>query len=365
MTTAKQSTMQHPLMFGETRVLFDVIRRYGVERGLRQKALMMLAGSIATIPLRQYEKLKYGDLEHQPITQPPLFILGHWRGGTTQLQYLLSQDPQFGYITTFQMFMPDMMFIGDRVIKPLLARFTPPTRPIDNLPMDVNLAQEEEYALAARSRHAFYHQWIFPRAFRQLRTEYVTFEGDLANAAAWRRDYLSLMQKVSSYWHGKPLLIKNPTHTARIKTLLDMFPDAKFINLVRDPYRIFLSTRHMYTISRGIASLHATSDEFIHDMIVDNYQVVMRRYLEQRHLIPADRLVEVRFEDLERDPANVVKTIYDSLNLAGLDQARAPMQRYLDQLGTYRKNKLSMDAALASKIEQAWGFAFDAWGYER
>ncbi|MBP8252313.1 MAG: sulfotransferase, partial [Herpetosiphon sp.] len=82
-------------------------------------------------------------------------------------------------------------------------------------------------------------------------------------------------------------------------------------------------------------------------------------------LIPADRLVEVRFEDLERDPANVVKTIYDSLNLPGLNQARAPMQRYLDQLGFYQKNKLSMDAALASKIEQAWGFAFDAWGYER
>ncbi len=357
--------IQHPLMFGNTHVLRHLIKQYGVERGLRQKATTMLIGSIATAPLRAYERATYATREQQPITQPPVFILGHWRGGTTQLHYLMAQDPQFGYITTFQMFMPDMMFIGDTWIKPLLQRFTPATRPIDNLPMGMNLAQEEEYALAARSPHSFYHQWVFPRAFRTLRTNYMLLEGDEASNQAWQRDYRLLMQKIASYWQGKSLLIKNPTNTARIKALLAMFPNAKFINIVRDPYRIFLSTRHLYRVSNTVASLHAINDEFMQHMILENYQVMMQQYLAQRSLIPASRFVEVRFEDLERDPWAVIRTIYEALDLHGLDHAHPAMQRYLDSLGTYRKNALTMDAGLARTVEQAWGFAFDAWNYSR
>ncbi|MCD8529275.1 MAG: sulfotransferase, partial [Chitinophagales bacterium] len=34
----------------------------------------------------------------------PVFILGHWRSGTTHLHYILHHDPQFGTLSNYQSF---------------------------------------------------------------------------------------------------------------------------------------------------------------------------------------------------------------------------------------------------------------------
>ena len=53
-----------------------------------------------------------------------------------------------------------------------------------------------------------------------------------------------------SLWntHGSQFLSKNPPHTGRVKTLLEMFPNAKFIYLKRNPYTVFESTRSFLQI---------------------------------------------------------------------------------------------------------------------
>ena len=40
----------------------------------------------------------------------------------------------------------------------------------------------------------------------------------------------------------KRIVLKSPLHTSRVRTLLSMFPNAKFVHIVRDPYVIFPST---------------------------------------------------------------------------------------------------------------------------
>jgi hypothetical protein len=43
----------------------------------------------------------------------------------------------------------------------------------------------------------------------------------------------------------KPLLIKSPVHTARVRTWLKLFPGAKFIYIHRHPLEVFKSAAHM------------------------------------------------------------------------------------------------------------------------
>jgi hypothetical protein len=52
-----------------------------------------------------------------------------------------------------------------------------------------------------------------------------------------------------SLWntHGTQFLSKNPPHTGRVKELVKMFPNAKFIYLMRNPYTVFESTRSFFT----------------------------------------------------------------------------------------------------------------------
>ena len=42
------------------------------------------------------------------------------------------------------------------------------------------------------------------------------------------------------------IVLKSPPHTCRIRTLLEIFPKAKFVHIVRDPYVLFPSTVNLW-----------------------------------------------------------------------------------------------------------------------
>ena len=74
--------------------------------------LITTASVLARIPFYQFERLIHArainDLE---LPSDPIFIIGHWRSGTTHLHNLFSQDPQFGSINFLQTALP-WDFIG-------------------------------------------------------------------------------------------------------------------------------------------------------------------------------------------------------------------------------------------------------------
>ena len=55
----------------------------------------------------------------------PVFVIGHWRSGTTHLHYLLSQDQQFSYLEAFQAFFFRVAFVSKTFMKPILNYFMP------------------------------------------------------------------------------------------------------------------------------------------------------------------------------------------------------------------------------------------------
>jgi hypothetical protein len=331
------------------------------------RAFLAFVTSVASVPLRLWESLRYGNrIRRTRIEHPPVFVIGHWRSGTTHLHNLMSQDPALAYLSMYQAMVPNCSLVGERWLKPLLRWIVPPKRPMDNMVWPVDAPQEDEIPLAKLTPYSFYLRTLFPRRSSQLFRKYVLFEGAPASVAAeLKRKYYRLLQVATLHAAGKRLVLKNPVNTARIRMLLDMFPDAKFIHAYRCPYDVFASTAHLYDHMLPITTLQVIHREENPEAILSLYEEMMRRFFTDRALIPRGNLVEVRFEDLEREPMRELRRIYDTLALPGWEQAEPACRAYVATQRTYLKNRHGLPADHRQLVDERWGFAFAELGYRR
>jgi len=322
------------------------------------RALLVLATSAITAPLRVWERVRYGRRIAAVRVKAPVFVIGHWRSGTTHLHNLMSQDPTFGYLTMYQAMVPDCSLAGGRWLKPILSRIVPAKRPMDNLQWPMDAPQEEEIPLA-KLTPSLYVRFLFPREAADLFRKYVLLEGAPPRVASEvRRRYYRLLQVATLHANGRRLVLKNPVNTARVPLLLELFPDARFIHIYRSPYDVFASTAHMHQQMLPITTLQTLPPHGTAEAILTLYASMMQRYFEDRRRIPSGQLIEICFEDLERDPMTVVRRIYDTLGLGTFAQAEPALAAYVASQRAYRKNDLQVTAADRARIDERWAFAF-------
>ncbi len=321
--------------------------------------------SIVGILFRIREYLLYDrHLKNYKLPSDPIFIIGHWRSGTTHLHNLLCQDPQFGFITMLQASFPKS-FLSTSFFSFFMRTFLPETRPMDNIRMGVEETQEDEMALGNIFPYTLYNAWYFPKRIIEYYHKYVRFKRISPRIKkAWKKGYNYLLRKTTFNMGGKQLVLKNPANTARIKFLLELYPNAKFIHIFRNPYTIYLSTRYFYKKTMENFMFQNVSNTLIEDSIIKIYKDMMECYFTEKKLIPKGNLVEIKFEDLEKDAIGQLKRIYDILNLPGIDNSRSSIEDYLEQQKNYKKNKFQLSKGIIDKIEKQWGFTIKKWGYK-
>ena len=363
---------EHPLAFGSLRVWLGLlIENRHVDRKFLPRALVVTLSTLATSPLRIYESLRYRKaVERTEIHAAPIFIIGHWRSGTTHLHNLLAQDENFGYVSTFQAFAPGLAIVGDRWLKPAVdwvAKKFHPTREVDNIPLSMDNPEEEDLAIANLSPWSYLHMYTFPRRAQFYFERYVTNFESLPKPiiTKWKQAYLSVLRKASLHAEGKRLVIKNCADSARISTLLELFPNAKFIHICRNPYDIFRSTEHLYRVVLGRAQLQEVPPGTAEEWVMRFYPQLMQRLLADKALIPADNLVELRYEELVADPVAQLRKVYETLDLPDFVKAEPRFRAYLSSIAGYQRNEYQMDAGMIAKLNEHWSFAFEALGYEQ
>ncbi len=365
------STIEHALATGSlTSWLRLLAGSGGVDRAFVPRALGISLTTLLTTPLRVYERLRYGRLVARTTPHPsPVFILGHWRTGTTHLHHLLCQDPQFGYVSTFQAMAPGFCLTGDGRIKRVIARSARkrhPTREIDNIPLDLDAPQEESFALANLTPYAPLHLYTVPRRAAEIFEKYALFEGlDDRERTEWTRAYLTILRKATLRCDGKPLVLKDPAHSARIPALLELFPDARFVHIRRDPYRVIASMRRTFRVVLEMSQLQGIGDGEIDALVLRFYERLMRKYLADKKLIQAGRLVEVSYEALDAAPVDVVRGVYDALDLPGFARAEPAIRTYAESVRGFEKNSYRVDGSVIAAVNQRLGFALEAFDYPR
>jgi len=231
-------------------VLFYLFGNHRISLKYSIRVIITVLINLINWPFRTYEKLfinkKY---KKSKIEEDPIFILGHWRSGTTHLHNILCQDPQMGYVTTFQSVFPETLFnkVGKFIFEGFARILIPGTRKGDNVSLGTSLPQEEEFALGDKTPVSFYYFWMFPRSLKKFYQRFIRFEQiDRAMVENWKNDYKLLISKALKNTNRKRFLSKNPPNTGRIIELLDMFPTARFIYIHRNPVEVYLSTRNFF-----------------------------------------------------------------------------------------------------------------------
>jgi hypothetical protein len=325
-------------------------------------ALLTLAG-LSNSALARLEEWKYGRRIDAAQVRPPLFILGHYRSGTTHLHNLLALDPRFAYPTLLQALYPTTFLTVGAMVAPLMAALLTRRRPQDNMAQAAGSPAEDEFALCVATALSPYMAWVFPRSPVDYE-KYLTFRAAPAvEVARWKAALLRFLKKVTLV-AGRPLLLKSPPHTARVRLLLELFPQARFVHIHRHPYAVFVSTRHLWRAGPQTYQLQRPGAEDIDCRIIHTYKMMYEAHFEDRGLIPPGQFCEVGFEELEREPFRVVGAIYEALGLAGFASVRASLEGYLSSIAGYRKNEYAeLPEPLRQRLAREWRRSFDEWGY--
>lgn len=313
--------------------------------------------------MRLWQEAQYGRKADKLQIQPPLFVIGHWRTGTTHLHELLSLDERFASPTTFECFSPTNFLIVEEAYTRLLSFLLPSKRPMDNMKMGWDRPQEDEFALTLLGARSPYRTLAFPN-HGPVDTEYL----DLAHlppqaVRAWQKTLHRFLQRVALKNANRRLVLKSPTHTARLRVLVQLYPQAQFVHIVRNPYEVFPSTVNLWKSLYRTHGLQVPNFEGLEEFVFATFSRMMDRLAADRALIPEANFHQVRYEDLVREPEAEMRRIYERLNLGGFDRFLPQLQAYLATLKGYETNKYEMTPEMRAAITRRWGPIIARLGY--
>ena len=320
---------------------------------------MTLFNSVANVA----EKALFSKRIEKTEIQPPIFVLGHWRSGTTMLHNLMTLDDRFTYPNLYKCIFPHHCLTTETVMSKLTGWMIAKNRPMDNMKSGWNLPQEDEFALLLMTTYSPYRML----AFQGHPERYIDYF-DLQNIPekefqAWKEALIRFMKKVTIS-NPKPIILKSPTHTFRVKILQEMFPGAKFVYIYRDPYKVLRSTLHLRSTMFQTNALGRVNMESHEELVYQAYENCIHKYEQDKLDIPEGNLCEIKYEDLEKDVSGSMQQIYEKLGLPDYSHVQSKIDTYAATIKDYKKNEFPTDPELAEIVNKRMKFALELYGYE-
>jgi hypothetical protein len=341
-----------------------VRNRFAVSLSHLYIAVIVTVVSVFHTLLRWLQEFHYGeDIQRTAIDPPPLFIVGHWRSGTTLLHELLILDERHNFPTYYECMEPNHFLLTEWFFARWMKFLMSSRRPMDNMAAGWDRPQEDEFAMCMMGQPSPYLTIAFPNHPPQG-TEALDLEGlSDRQLNSWKRAFLKFLRCVTFKKPGKRLILKSPTHSCRIKTLLEMFPDAIFVHIVRDPYSVYPSTLKLWQSLYETHGLQKPTFVGLPEFVFRTYSHLYDRLEQGKKLIQPANFHEVRYEELIRDPIGTMRQLYDKLNLGGFDAVLPRLQEYLHKNTGYQTNRYERSAEMCAEIARRWAPWIRHYGY--
>ena len=352
----------------------EFTRRVYLGGSISFKGVFLLLGYylqiIFSLPFELFQSLIFGRrIRKTGISKDPVFILGHYRSGTTYLQKLMVCDQQFGCLTNYDALFSNSNLLFGEKMQPVFQRLINLFR-IKNPFFHNSIVllsepdEEDDYLMNKASAYSAYWGLIFPKRWRDwlncapqfMNQKYLT---------GWKREYMKMLKFATFRNKGKQLVLKSPPNTERIKVLLEMFPQAKFIYIYRNPFHLYYSTRNMW--KRAILnyySLQEISDAELDEVIFEHFIYLTDQYEKDRKLIPDRNLVEISYEELKADSFNVIRMIYSKIDLPDFELTADELRLKLEMEKDYQNFQYKFEDDTFQKIEERWGKYIRQWNYK-
>jgi hypothetical protein len=235
---------------------------------------------------------------------------------------------------------------------------------MDNMEVTYKSPGEDEPALAVLSLKSPSIAWMFPR--RELHYDrYLTFEGvPNQDVDRWKKAVIYYVKRLTLRSH-RPLLMKSPAHTSRIKLLLELFPNAKFIHIHRNPFTVYQSTLRLYEKAVPESYIQNPIPGSVEEGIIRRYKDMYSAFFQQRDMIPSGNYHEVCYEQFEQNIVGTLEQIYTSLDLPGYESVEQRYRERTASLKQYQKNiHPELSPEIKANLVDSWKSSFDEWDYE-
>ncbi len=327
----------------------------------------MVAGcSVINSLLGAAQSVTHGrKIKNAKLVGPPIFVIGHWRSGTTLMHELLALDPRFSFPSNFDAFIPHHFLLSRYFLYPLVKLLMPGRRPMDNMSMGIASPQEDDFALCSSGAPTPYRRIAFPN---RPNRDHLLLNIDNANPEqlADLKSGLQEFLKTLTVRYQSQLVLKSPPHTGRIAKLAEWFPNAKFIHLARHPYKLVPSTIRLWRTLDQLQGFQIPGydEAWLKNYIFECQELMYSAYARQRSEIPANQLIEVKFEELVASPIEELGRVYQQLELGQFDQLEPKVAEYFLKKKDHKTNQLELDERLRTEIDSHWRGYMDAFGYE-
>jgi hypothetical protein len=347
-------------------VWFDLVREHGgrigfMKLGLATSVSLMsgfnsLLGGLCEARFRR-------QLADRPTSPPPLFIVGHWRSGTTLLHELAMLDDRFCCPNTYECFAPGHFLLTEDTLTRALAWMIPSKRPMDDVAAGWDRPQEDEFALMNMGAPSPYRRMAFP-----VTSPDVPVALDLAGLTPaeldrWKATLRRFLDMLAVGDPRRPVL-KSPPHTARVGVLSEMFPEARFLHVVRDPFVVFSSTMRLWRSLHDVQGLQVDRGETLERYVFNAFEEMYAAFERDRAALPPGRLHEIRYEDLVADPVGLLADAYDRMGLGEFERVREPLENQARSMKRYRTNTYQHDPRIVAEIARRWRPFLDRYGYQ-
>ncbi|MEM7622539.1 MAG: sulfotransferase [Planctomycetota bacterium] len=363
---APRGRVVHPLCGADLPTLLHLTTRAkGVDAGGWLRLAIAWSAAVARAPVLAAEAFTVGrGAPHGALRVPPVFIVGHWRSGTTHLYNVISRSPAFATVSPLATGLPWDFVLLQRLFGPLLRRTLPKNRFIDRIPVHADSPQEDENGIAHMQPLSYYHGLYFPERLDRELDRGIFLDGVTERETErWRRAVRRFLVKLDRTHPGRTVVIKNPVYAARVGELAKMFPGAKFIHIHRDPRRVYPSMQNFYHVLLRQLGLGPADHVDVDETVLRVYPRMMERLYNDLEAIPDGNKIDIRFDAFEEDPIGVIGRLHSELSLPGFDDGREAMERYLASVTSYKKNTYPPDPELEALLMNRWGVWMRRLGY--
>ena len=236
---------------------------------------------------------------------------------------------------------------------------------MDNMSMSASSPQEDDFALIGYGAPTPYRRIAFAN---RINRDHLELNFDNASPVVERQlhEAMETFLKSLTLRYQSRLVMKSPPHTGRVSQLAKWFPDAKFIHLSRHPYKLVPSTMRLWKLLDILQSFQVPKydDTWLKNYIFECKDLMYESYFEHRSEIPANRLAEVRFEDLVADPIQQLGKAYEQLELGGFENVKPNVLNYFEQKKSHKKNEHQLDEKLKLEVDSNWQEYMSEFGYE-
>ncbi|GIX29592.1 MAG: putative sulfotransferase [Porticoccaceae bacterium] len=297
------------------------------ERG-EQSVRQSLIGYLSTRLKVEDWLARHPELLARPIERP-LFVFGLPRTGTTLVINLLSVDPARRCFLRWEAFdpvpppRPEELHAGPRYERckaqtELALKYTPHIAAIHY--EEADSPTECQFAMApsfvSQVFDSMYHVPSYHRWF--------LYEADYLPAFRFHKRFLQLLQ---AHAPGRWTL-KNPWHPLYLEALVEVYPDAQLVMTHRDPVEVVASACSLLKAVRPMFTDHV-DPRAIADCLLETFDLMIERTLAFRARHGEDRILDVQYEAVMRDPIGEIERIYAHFDEPFTPQARRAMEAYL------------------------------------